>query len=97
MQLDRGASDREVKKAFRQLSLIYHPDKNPDPAAAVYFRDSISKAYKALTGAHPAASTHVAELLSASHPCMLGEQQVSSEHFCMGCIRPAAALFSTAP
>ena len=53
MQLDRGATDRDVKKAFRQLSLIYHPDKNPDPAAAVFFRDSISKAYKALTGAAP--------------------------------------------
>ena len=40
-----------MKKAYRQLSLIYHPDKNPDPAAATYFAESITKAYKALTGA----------------------------------------------
>ena len=39
-----------MKKAYRQLSLIYHPDKNPDPAAATYFAEFITKAYKALTG-----------------------------------------------
>jgi translocation protein SEC63 len=27
----------------------YHPDKNPDPAAATYFAEYITKAYKALT------------------------------------------------
>lgn len=51
VQIDRGATDKEVKKAYRQLSLIYHPDKNPDPAAAKYFAESITKAYQALTGA----------------------------------------------
>ena len=51
MQIDRGATEKEVKKAYRQLSLIFHPDKNPDPAAATYFAESITKAYKALTGA----------------------------------------------
>ena len=30
-------------------SLQYHPDKNPDPAATVYFAEHIAKAYKALT------------------------------------------------
>ncbi len=49
-QVERGASDKDVKRAYRQLSLQYHPDKNPDPAAAKYFAESISKAYKALTG-----------------------------------------------
>lgn len=48
--MERGASDKDVKRAYRQLSLQYHPDKNPDPAAAKYFAESISKAYKALTG-----------------------------------------------
>jgi len=43
------ATLKEIKKAYRSLSLIYHPDRNPDDidAAAVFLR--ISKAYNALT------------------------------------------------
>ncbi len=70
VQLERGASDREVKKAFRQLSLIFHPDKNPDPAAAIYFRDSISKAYKALTGAQATSAQPILDRNIDSPPCM---------------------------
>jgi DnaJ-class molecular chaperone len=66
MQLERGATDKDVKKAYRQLSLIYHPDKNPDPAAATYFAEYITKAYKALTGANPAGITTI-PFLMASH------------------------------
>ncbi|KAL7107032.1 hypothetical protein ACP275_06G028400 [Erythranthe tilingii] len=47
--IDAGASDNEIKKAYRRLSIQYHPDKNPDPAAHKYFVESISKAYQALT------------------------------------------------
>ncbi|GFY83312.1 DnaJ / Sec63 Brl domains-containing protein [Actinidia rufa] len=47
--LEPGASDSEIKKAYRRLSIQYHPDKNPDPEANKYFVESISKAYQALT------------------------------------------------
>ncbi|XP_008234825.1 PREDICTED: dnaJ protein ERDJ2A-like [Prunus mume] len=47
--LEPGASDSEIKKAYRRLSIQYHPDKNPDPEAHNYFVEFISKAYQALT------------------------------------------------
>lgn len=47
--LEPGASDSEIKKAYRRLSVQYHPDKNPDPEAHQYFVGFISKAYQALT------------------------------------------------
>ncbi|KAG1328305.1 dnaJ protein ERDJ2 [Cocos nucifera] len=47
--LEPGVSDSEIKKAYRRLSILYHPDKNPDPEAHKYFVEFISKAYQALT------------------------------------------------
>lgn len=47
--LEPGASESAIKKAYRRLSIQYHPDKNPDPDAHKYFVEFISKAYQALT------------------------------------------------
>ncbi|KAK9292223.1 hypothetical protein L1049_020185 [Liquidambar formosana] len=47
--LEPGASDSDIKKAYRRISIQYHPDKNPDPEAHKYFVEYISKAYQALT------------------------------------------------
>ena len=44
-----GADAATVKRAYRTLSLQYHPDKNPDPEATKFFTESITPAYKALT------------------------------------------------
>lgn len=43
LQVPADATDKEIKKAYRQLSLQYHPDKNPDPQAAEYFAQYITK------------------------------------------------------
>lgn len=49
LEISPGASAAEVKKAYRKLSLVYHPDKNPDdPLAASRFMQ-ITKAHMALT------------------------------------------------
>jgi translocation protein SEC63 len=48
LEIEHGASAREIKKAYRKQSLIYHPDKNKSPDAERKFM-AIAKAYAALT------------------------------------------------
>ena len=49
--LNRGASDDQIKRAYRKLALKYHPDKNPgNEEAASKFAD-IGNAYEVLSDA----------------------------------------------
>jgi translocation protein SEC63 len=43
--VDPGAEMKDIKKAYRRLSLIKHPDKNPDDPLAVTEFIQITKAY----------------------------------------------------
>lgn len=47
--LQKGASDQEIKKAFRKLAMKYHPDRNPgDKEAEEKFKE-INEAYTVLS------------------------------------------------
>lgn len=49
LEIHEGATEKEVKKAFRELSKIYHPDKNKgNPEAAAHFL-LLVKAHDCLT------------------------------------------------
>ncbi|KXT10320.1 hypothetical protein AC579_1027 [Pseudocercospora musae] len=48
LDLDRSASERELKKAYRRLSKKYHPDKNPGDEEANKKFVEISEAYETL-------------------------------------------------
>ena len=50
LELQRGASDEEIKRSFRKLAQQWHPDVNTEPGADARFKE-LNEAYQVLSDA----------------------------------------------
>ena len=49
LELNQDATEADIKKAFRRLSIKFHPDKNPGDQNAAQKYLEVNKAYEILT------------------------------------------------
>ena len=49
LDIKKNASPADIKKAYRKLSMQYHPDKNPDDEEAKGKFQDVAAAYEALS------------------------------------------------
>ncbi len=47
LEVSRDASDEEIKKSYRRLAMVYHPDRNASDDAEAHFKE-IAEAYQVL-------------------------------------------------
>lgn len=47
--IEKDASDQEIKKAYRKLAIVHHPDKNPDDEHAAERFKEIQEAHETLS------------------------------------------------
>ena len=49
LEVERGASQEEIKRSFRKLAMKYHPDRNPGDDAAERSFKELNEAYEVLS------------------------------------------------
>ena len=54
--VEKGASEADLKKAYRRLAMKFHPDRNPDDEKAEEKFKEATEAYEVLTDANKRAA-----------------------------------------
>ncbi|NOT74004.1 MAG: J domain-containing protein [Cyclobacteriaceae bacterium] len=64
LRISRTANDAEIKRAFRRLAIVFHPDKNPSPQSSSLFQE-INEAHEVLSD--PEKRFRYDQLLNSAH------------------------------